>query len=196
MRPRAFALFPRLRANNVRPYRMCALICRGRRPRRPGRGLRYRLWGARPLPTNRWKMTSNIQTVNRAHLRADMESAPTVARCGLPYGRRGRFYIGPSGASRTPPPTNGVEYWLPSRGAFQAAGCCLKKSQIIAKNIAFSPDSVYDSVRYYHRGVCPRVTACETTHNHLPYYIGPPAARWNGRRNQKGATHGIIARRN
>ena len=55
--------------------------------------------GARPLPTNRWKMTSNIKTVNRIHLRADMESVPTVARCGLPYGRRGRFYIGPSGAS-------------------------------------------------------------------------------------------------
>ena len=173
-------------------------------------------------------MTSNIQTVNRIHLQADMESAPTVARCGLPYGRSGplggqndghqpaklarscgsmphwgidcyatpQFYIGPSGASRTPPPTNGVEYWLPSRGAFIAAGRRFKKSQITAKNIAFSPDSVYDSVRYYHRGVCPRVTACETTHNHLPYYIGPPAVRWNGRRNQKGATHGIIARRN
>ena len=45
--------------------------------------------GGRPLPTNRWKMTSNIKTVNRIHLRVDMESAPTVARCGLPYGRRG-----------------------------------------------------------------------------------------------------------
>ena len=79
---------------------MCALICRGRRPRRPGRGLRYcPVEGSSPLPTNRWKMTSNIQTGNHAHLRADMESAPTVARCGLPYGRRGRFYIGPSGAS-------------------------------------------------------------------------------------------------
>ena len=28
-----------------------------------------------------------------------MESAPTVGEKGLPYGRRGRFYIGPSGAS-------------------------------------------------------------------------------------------------
>ena len=32
--------------------------------------------GARPLPTNRWKMTSNIQTVNRAHLRGVEDAAP------------------------------------------------------------------------------------------------------------------------
>ena len=42
-------------------------------------------------------------------IRADMESAPTVVRRGLPYGCRGRFYIGPSGASRTPPPTNDID---------------------------------------------------------------------------------------
>ena len=35
MRPRPFALFLNLRANNVRPYLTCSLICRGRRPRRP-----------------------------------------------------------------------------------------------------------------------------------------------------------------
>ena len=39
-------------------------------------------------------------------VRADMESAPTVVIRGSPCGRRGRFYIGPSGASRTPPPTD------------------------------------------------------------------------------------------
>ena len=32
--------------------------------------------GASPLPTNRWKMTSNIQTVNRAHLRGVEDAAP------------------------------------------------------------------------------------------------------------------------
>ena len=32
--------------------------------------------GARPLPTNRWKMTSNIQTVNHAHLRGVEDAAP------------------------------------------------------------------------------------------------------------------------
>ena len=32
--------------------------------------------GASPLPTNRWKMTSHIQTVNRAHLRGVEDAAP------------------------------------------------------------------------------------------------------------------------
>ena len=69
------------RANIVHPYRMCTLICKVQRPRCPVRSL-----CCRPM-------------------RADMESAPTVIVAWLPYGRRGRFHIGPSGASRTPPPT-------------------------------------------------------------------------------------------
>ena len=63
------------RANNVRPYRMCTLICKVQRPRCPVRSL-----CCRPM-------------------RADIESAPTVIVAQLPCGRRGRFYIGPSRAS-------------------------------------------------------------------------------------------------
>ena len=69
------------RANNVRPYRMCTLICRVQRPRCPVRSL-----CCRPM-------------------RADIESAPTVGYCCWPCGCWWQFIVSPSGASRTPPPT-------------------------------------------------------------------------------------------
>ena len=121
--------------------------------------------GSSPRPANRWKTSVNIQTVNRAHLRADMESAPTVARCGLPYGRRGRFYIGPSGASRTPPPyergldkqwkgsgmqrqacgpmtsigpySMGVEEFWPRRGQYGEGPKSVKKNAVIPAFFSF-----------------------------------------------------------
>ena len=65
--------------------------------------------GARPRPTNRWKTSVNIQTVNHAHLRADMESAPTVARCGLPYGRRGRLVAKTTATSQQSWPARAVQ---------------------------------------------------------------------------------------
>ena len=37
LRPSTMRPCKRPRANDVRPYRTCVLICRGRRPRRPGR---------------------------------------------------------------------------------------------------------------------------------------------------------------